>query len=754
MTEIPEHLRRRAEEARQLPKPHIVVDSPRPPYVDPSTASSGGDDGSATIPPSSEPTRGEREGRAAKLTLTLYLIVTALNLVKDIVHNTIFTGHYSVSEAFIVGHLDGSSWIHWLIVWSGVYAALYIFTHPRRLIDRLNDAPSFIQGCLQLLLVILTMLWLRSLIWASLDILWPGYGHSQNRVRLFTQSMMDGSGWIFWLGVLLLIAAVTYALTKESVSWRNRPAIGDVPWITLDKSFSNPMIALLLALGLIITIAWTPVVHGRIEPIHNASAFIDHTVVAIEDDSVLEASDGNPATVPESLTLMFEDSTYDSDGNWICAHDPCGKYTVQTPPSEGWAIRWAGPLLGSSRVLQEDSGTASGTELLTDTMAYIYYPSPALEPLENESDGERAIREREAAIGMWSGIRDGDGWEKPIESVVMWDGRSESPQVCEFSGANELHASLRGSRANSLLNELFTEYAKRGLTFHQSDIFGYCEGDDLSTPIIIVPVLRLHDTGMGVIEMPAGVISIHGSPSGDARMEYFDHVEPGQFLGPVYPASVVANHRAASGLLAGRRHNDQNDFGFEAANFPGQDGNASEFHVLSLDDGRTYYVTPETPRNSDNEKVIAFSVVAADSVTDGELNRLTIYALNDKLPGTQQPNPAVATINLMDQALQEELLETQPTFVTNGGECREFIPGPGTTFVAQCTLNGRPSRVAIVDYVGGSIEFQETFAAGFANVTDGADLTGLTDDRLREELDKLLDEAAERDIGLATTANG
>lgn len=379
---------------------------------------------------------------------------------------------------------------------------------------------------------------------------------------------------------------------------------------------------------------------------------------------------------PPSLQRLLEGA---SVGKMPCErvgkHDVPSCISSGTFPSEGWENRSAS-LAGAVRVMSQASGGTQKVDLLTETTAHIYPPK-----------GESVAANDTVSSGYWTAIRDGSGIRIPTEAIVEWDGVNK-PTSCDFSGENEFNRALRGKRSNNLHNLVADRFPK--LRYNRSDVYGYCDREKGNRPVMVIPVFRNVRSVNRSVEVPAGVLLVRGSPSGDPRFEYKASVQEGEVPGPVYPLSIAETQRGEHTWAAGREYESRGKFGFEKTRAATQEGNSTEFLLRSRKDGRTYWVSPLTPRGSDSQLVLAYTVIPADTVTSGQLNQLTVYAQD-------RDDKHVVNLDQMERDIRDFVQQRSPGFFGANGRIQEFTPASGTSWRAFGVIDGDPRFVVSID---------------------------------------------------------
>lgn len=317
----------------------------------------------------------------------------------------------------------------------------------------------------------------------------------------------------------------------------------------------------------------------------------------------------------------------------------------------GWDPR-VGSLSGATYALARSTGDRQKVSLNEDTMAYLNGESP-----------------------RWSGILDGSGSQQALGGVAEWEGEGEASQ-CLFEGEFATGEAFGGNRRNSLNNLLAERFP--ALRFSISDVWGYCDGDE---PIVVVPMTRQVRTASRTVDTAGGLVTVRGD-NGQTQLTYIASAEPGDFPGPVYPASMVVEQRNQMEWAAGRKSKESYGFGYEPATSEVQEGNVSEYLLRNATTGRLEWVTPLTLHNSSSELFVAYAVSPADEVSSGDLNRLDVYVLADD-------DPRRVNIDNLEADALNYFVENVGTFRSNGGKLVEFVPVDGDIWRAFGELNGR-----------------------------------------------------------------
>jgi hypothetical protein len=322
----------------------------------------------------------------------------------------------------------------------------------------------------------------------------------------------------------------------------------------------------------------------------------------------------------------------------------------------GWLPRVASAT-GARNVISKTGDAISNTELMLDTMTYIY------------GSGQS---------GSWTAIRDGKN-QVNIYGVASWDGSGESVKTCEFTGQNELNKAFGGMWGTNLTNAIAGKYPL--FTYDESDIWGYCDGDK---PVIVIPGTKTVGYSTRTVDEANGVVTITGSPSGEPVIEHDESVDPGEYPGPVYPQRLVNQQLSSIAWAAGRHLRMFENFGLETTNVSSQEGNNKNFLLKSEEDGRLYWVTPLRPRSTDSQTLIAYSVTPADSVKADQLNEQRVYILDSN-------DPRIVNLDNLQAKVIDTVRTTDPGFFTgeSPGRIVEFLPVADDKWQVFAEVNGR-----------------------------------------------------------------
>jgi hypothetical protein len=297
----------------------------------------------------------------------------------------------------------------------------------------------------------------------------------------------------------------------------------------------------------------------------------------------------------------------------------------------------------------------------------------------------RYLNAWEGHPARWSGILDGTGISQGMGGVAEWDGAKVT--TCDFAGKYAIDRSFGGSNMADMADFLAQSYP--GLRWQLGDVWGYCDGAE---PVVVIPVTKLVRFMDRTVSTAAGIIVVRGA-AGKTALSYQPAVRPGELPGPAYPSSLVDTQLTQSAWAAGRGSMNNGGFGYEPTTSAAQGGNVSDYLLRSRADGRLDWVTPLTLRNSSSQLFVAYAVSAADSVTSGQLNRLSVYVLGPA-------DPRQINVDNMEAEARNWLAQQQPGFISSGGQLLEFTPVGGNLWRAYGELNGRVVYLLDVDATG------------------------------------------------------
>jgi hypothetical protein len=270
-----------------------------------------------------------------------------------------------------------------------------------------------------------------------------------------------------------------------------------------------------------------------------------------------------------------------------------------------------------------------------------------------------------------------------------------------------------------------------------SDVWVYCDGKAAK---LVIPVTKY----VGFPEshrLPAGVLVYDGK-----TVTHLKSVQAGALPGPVYPQSLAAAQRESTQAADGLGARVFNRAGFEtveggAAN--PDDGNVSELLLNRTDKTGWDYVTALTPRGT-SKSIAAVSTIAADRVTYGTLNPLTIHKLARSREGnTALSNRVVTAFPVLNwKANSLEIIEVLPTSdglwtatIANATSATRRVQIKADRSLCLTDLAGTVQRCVDADGATQSASgepIQAGTGAGGRPIAPSADLTALTNSELAD----------------------
>ena len=478
-----------------------------------------------------------------------------------------------------------------------------------------------------------------SLIWLFLHVVLPGFGGLQQAFGLWIAAERNpaGGAFLMWLAICLLASTIALfaGSMSQSSSYSSSRHLAPVSRVMAVGGWVGVVAFLATIVGFGITTDLSA---------QTAASFYDRAAV-VESPSI-----ANP---PGSLQYLLGGARKAANGCWVAPVPVPNCTRVGTMPTAGFDPR-VSSAAGALLVMQRTSGARQNVNLMASSLTYL------------NGDGKN---------GVWSAIRDGFGAFQPTEGVVEWNGRS-LPSECRFGGRDRFDKAFDGVKSNSLINDLGRAYPT--LYARRTDVWGYCTA--AKRPVLVLPVSRQATYGSATVSVPAGVLVLRGSPSGNPRITYERHASG--LPGPVYPRSVADAQLAALNYLAGHARHDRNQFGFEPTTASAQAGNTSEYLLRSRANGHVYWVTPLTLSASRSQLFVAYAVVRADTVSAGRLNRMTLYALSAN-------DPRAINIDQLEAVAKTYMVDNAGGFIPSGGRLIEFTPAQGDYWRAFGEINGR-----------------------------------------------------------------
>jgi hypothetical protein len=485
-----------------------------------------------------------------------------------------------------------------------------------------------------LVVTVLAVWWLwmpagAVLIWVIKHFLFGGYGQQDQSYILFLQAELFphgsplGATPLFWIWVLVGLAG-----TLVIVAWLHRGRRGH------RAGHRAVIVVTWAAIAASVAFMWL----GFWNSDKDVARYYGQR-------TVFYATGLNPA--PSSLlalTSSARKTTGSSGCDYVGTADVPSCVRIGPMPDFNWNPRTASREAADT-VMSDSSALASQVNVMDASVHYL-----------PDGNGGR---------GVWTAILDGSG-TRPAEGVAVWDGQSNTASICQFQGADSFDRAFNGQGGDSLGNLIAQKFP--ALTYDDDDIAGYCDGTgSAARPVIVIPVTRQIAWDDRTVLEPAGILVLRGSPSGRPSMTYQPAVRPGQYPCQVYPESIAVAQIDAAQWAAGRGNMENAGFGYQMTSVGTNSFNPGEYVLRSNANGRFYFVTPLTPRNSGSQAVVAYAVEPADETGQG-LNPLTIYVQSDAT------NPVSMTV--LVSRMTTYINQVAPALLTSGagGQLEEVIP--------------------------------------------------------------------------------
>lgn len=313
---------------------------------------------------------------------------------------------------------------------------------------------------------------------------------------------------------------------------------------------------------------------------------------------------------------------------------------------------------GAINVMKRTGDAITNTELMTETIAYIYDASPQ--------------------GGSWTAIRNGIN-RQDIYGISTWSGTGEKVTNCEFKGKYELNQAFGGMFGRNL-SDTIAQFDPR-FQYNGIDVYGYCDDDE---PIIVIPGTETVGAGLRTVDQTYGVLTIQGSQSGNPIITHVMDAKPGDFPGPVYPKRLADAQRESLDWAAGRCWMWEECFGLDTTSVSSQSGNSTNFLLKNKADSRLYWVTPLKPGSTDSQTLVAYSVIAADEMTSGTLNQQQVYVMNDG-------DNRIVNLDDLENVVTDAVRTADPGFFTGEtpGRIVEFLPVSDTEWQVFAEVGGR-----------------------------------------------------------------
>jgi hypothetical protein len=493
-------------------------------------------------------------------------------------------------------------------------------------------------------------------------------------------------GWtplVYGLGYSLRYVTPGHKAARTADEWfyANYLVLGGWAWIWLTIGFIGTAVIAIIRFGSFRR-SVIPVIVIITALVLAVAAFVQTWRVLWDNDkdvaryydraAVFYAPSLNGADAPPSLDRLLNGARPPAPGTWgagagcalVGASDVPGCVKQGTLPATGWTARLSS-YNGAIFAISRTSGDTQNVSLSDATVSYL-----------NAWHGKPA---------RWSGILDGTGISQGMGGVAEWNGATVT--TCDFTGQWAIDRSFGGSNDADLPDYLAQEYPSFNWTMN--DVWGYCDG---SEPIVVIDVTKTIKWMSETVQTAAGVIVVTGD-YGRTHLQYIPNVRPGQFPGSVYARSLVDAQLTESKWAAGRGSRNNGGFGYVPTDSAAQQGHVSDYVLADALNGRLDLVTPLTLRHSSSQLFVAYAVTPADTVTDGQLNQMSIYVL---APG----DPRQINVDSMQAQAQNWLAQNEPGFISSGGKLLEFTPVAGNMWRAYGELNGRVVYLLDIDATG------------------------------------------------------
>ena len=479
--------------------------------------------------------------------------------------------------------------------------------------------------------ITMACLWAAPLV-ITYAILWPIYNwgfSGYEATRDFNLGL-----WSFWHGAELWLIIVILLLISTGVA----------VWLWVDYRLTA-----LLALGL--------------SALTVAAIVYPYSVTLWDNDkdygryyagSTVFYTDDPAQGVPDSLKLLADGASAGEGCDLLGKHDVRGCIRKGKLSAEGWDAR-VSSYEGAKIAIRRNTEGVQRVSLKDETVTYL-----------NASGDTPA---------MWSGVLDGSGREQSLYGVAEWTGTGK-PSVCRFEGKYDLTRAFDGDRGNSLPNMLADRFPT--MRWDIGDVWGYCDGDK---PVVVVPMTKPVLWMDRTVDTAAGIVLVEGD-NGNLKLTHQATVKAGDYRGPVYPGTMVAEQRNQAKWAAGRKNHEKYSFGYDPSEAEVQASNNAEYLLRDAKTGRLVFVTPLTLRSSTSEVFVAYSVTYADEVRDGNLNELSVYVL-------KRDDSRAVNLDTMVANANAWLTDNYGTFRANGGRLIELTPVNGDMWRVFGENNGK-----------------------------------------------------------------
>lgn len=207
------------------------------------------------------------------------------------------------------------------------------------------------------------------------------------------------------------------------------------------------------------------------------------------------------------------------------------------------------------------------------------------------------------------------GFTEGLRTVFTQNSKSYETSSCSFNAKTPVSRGLFNANLGRVLSSI-----DASVRYNPKDVWAYCDGEHAK---LVVPITKM----VGFPQshpVPAGVVIFDGKEAEIRR-----NVKSGELPGPVYPSSLAAAQRSSLAAENGFKDFFLRRASFETIENLGGDSSAdsvSEILLKRSNSNKWDYVTPLASQ-SQSLAIAAIAVVAADTVTAGKLNKLTVHRL-------------------------------------------------------------------------------------------------------------------------------
>ncbi len=476
---------------------------------------------------------------------------------------------------------------------------------------------------------------------------WWGFKHqgamwNQYTWYIYVERRLLPDGWnifhatgFFWLFVLIvLVLAMVFWFMSGEADGKN------INLKMQAQGFLALGVAAAISFGMIWYATW-----DNLKP--QANAYNSATEYVVQDTDKM----------PAQLKLLT-DGARKTNGHCKLV----GSADVKSCITEGtlplnWTARTSSAEAAYMKISKASTG-ASNTKVMDGSLTYLYSVDK----------------------GVWSAVRDGKN-QQSLDAVVYWNGSGTTTE-CRFDGKYAIRGAFNGRRDNNLKDAIAAKYPSR--FYDINDVWGFCNGNE---PVVVVPMTTQYNVENRTALTYGGDLIIRGD-HGKLSMSMLENpktgtnFEAGELPGPSYPTSLTEKARYFSRWAAGQRNMRRGNFGFDTTDATEQFGNASEYLLQDATTKDLFWVTPLTPRGSDSQQFVAYSITPAGEGHSGKLNTTKIYVLPDN-------DPRIVNLSDLSARAKQALSSENPGFFSAGGKIVEFLPVDATHWQAYGELGNR-----------------------------------------------------------------